>query len=846
MLPYFQPQAVVYALAGLCLLFLMGYWAAALLYKDRSLAEIWMAGPAIGGLVFTVGLANLNYLGVPVRFGAPLVACMATAASLAVCVRRGGLPAPKRGLNWCAGWIAVLACLAFLAPYAITGGFYPYFDAVYYAAPADFVRIHPYFFRPADMRHYPWLGINPGVARMGAQYLLSGVGALLGLDSARAFMPTTAIALTLDCCAFWLLVRALARSELAALAGVALYAGNVTFVYRVAAGNFLAQTVGMGALYLLLSLAIEGLWGPRQRILAALAMAGMVSIYPELFAIAAVPIGVITVWELWKRETSVTQALSRWTQILGIAFVLNPYTWSRSLDVLATEYRNTTLGFGLNLIPSSWAPVDLFFGVSGPVPFSNPVAAIGAKLLGLTLLGTAVWGVARMAPKIRAAVAFSAVTYAALVLWELHVRHFTYASQKVESYCFYLAPAALACGMAELARLRSKAWRSALAWQAGLWLCFAGFALAQMAVTNDTWTPYPQSLHEGERWNVISELAHAEHLAPPGGTTLVACRPDEIARWIPYFYRRPIGDLFPSIYYAGLARKGAAWEPYRYFLLYRPDAVWRADSPEFFRNSLFSLIPAQTAVIFSFDGWHSSEPFGGKYGHWMTQQGRLLAAAPVPDTITLVADVRAVDAQPRHLRYILNGRQIGAAIVGPGETRIETPELHLPAGLNELLFQTDEAAHPIETDSRPLNLWFGDLRIRQLAPSFLDAARAADAALIERLTEDRWVTDSGVRILFRNPGAASIGLEIRGMAMDRAVPGSIQVRAGDGPPANIVLDRDGAFVGRVQLRVNADGNGIPVTILPAKTARPSDTGASQDSRRLGFRLSSIRVEAAPR
>jgi hypothetical protein len=721
----FNPQAITYTLLAIAVLLSCGFWLSALLQRERTLAEIWAAAPILGLMVLVLTTANLNYLGVPVKISAPALTALFGAGSLWVGWRmpaRFGSGDPM--LGWRSLGVALAAPLLFLAPYLINGGYYSFNDAVYYASIADFVREHSYFASTAAAPQYLWLSeMNLAQAvwgRMGAQYILATLSSLTGVDGAGVFLPVCAAGIFAGCCAFWIFARKLTRSALGSLLAVLFYAGNVTFVHYVGGLNFASQTLSLGGMYVLAALFIENLDNAGSRIMAAVVIAGMASIYPEIFPAAAVPVAVAaalllarhiltrTVSEIG-RQTLVAGA--RWAQILGMAFLLNPYTWVHLLPNVVKQYNATKTGFAF--LPISWSLVEMYSGLCGPERSTTPTLHV----VGVLMLAVAVFGVARLGRKTRWLVLVSAAVYTALALVQLYVRHFPYAALKVLVYSFYLVPAVLACGFATLLEHPSEGLRWCGRLLFAVWLGFAGRAFIRFAA--GSYFPMVASgMSTATRWNSIAEVANLAHIAKTGEITLIGCRPDSLARWIPYFYRRPAGDLFPSVYYTFTSKAVTDPRPFAWYLFYRPDTSWADESAILFDNGLFTFSKPQTALLLTDDGWYGAEPFGVKYAHWMNKRGRLLMVAPHLDAVTLQSSVGlAPDKQPKHLRYFLDGAAAGGTFVDGNARRLETPRFNLSPGFHQLVFETEEESGPSSVDSRSLNLWFGDLRIAQPAHS---------------------------------------------------------------------------------------------------------------------------------
>ncbi len=843
--PHLNLQVITYTLTAIAALFVCGFWLALIVCRTRSLAEVWISAPIFGLIIMVLAAANLNYLGVPVKFSAFLIVAASLVADFFI-MRRVGFQTLSTGPlhPWLFG-ILVLCTALFLLPDVIHGAFSPFNDAVYYCSIADFVRNNSYFASTDSARTYPWMSqmlvARLTGARMGAQYFLAESSALSGIDGFTAFLPVTATGLFVSFCGFWLLARVLLPSPGAALFALAIYGTNVLFVHEAASLNWLSQTLAFGPLFALISFGIarESSW--RSILAGGLLLAGLVSIYPEILPIAVVPIAIAVFLDLWNREQTMKQAVLRWAALLGISVAANPYAWFYTLRSVLNEFHATTLGFAfMNL---SWLPVDIYFGLARMAGFSYSWVARGATLFGATLAVTALIGLLRLDRKMRMVIVASGAVYLALVWHQLYISHFVYSSQKILLYSFYLVPVCAGSGLAYLISNPRRSLPGGIGRaQAAIWICFVGWAFYRFTLDDYVRNSYPGMLAPIEQLASLQDLRALQHLIKPGQTTLIACPRDAYDRWIPYFFRQPVGDLYKSIYFASLAGETVTNpERYDYYLTLRPITSWKTPSEVLFENQLFSFSKAQTTLVVTNDGWHDVEYANGRPFQWMAKKGHVLLLAPESDALSVEAEVGLTDGATKHLHISLNGERLGDYALNSTSSKFSTAEFAVPAGSSDLVLETDESPHLYGNDPRQLNLQFHYLRIHSLAPLTLNLLDTEQTHFVQGLTEDRWVTDRGVEARFPNLGGSEAVLEMTGEAMTATAPGQISLQADDGLPVTQSIDRPGAFTRTFTLPMKAGQKSLRIRMLPARSVKPASLGVNSDVRDLAFRLTSLKL-----
>ena len=831
---------ITYTLTGIALLFLCGFWSASCLIEKRNDPEFWVWVPILGLIVLVLWNSNLNYLGVPAKYSTVAIAIVSAAAD-ALIMRRMGVGAR---LNWLV-WAIVGGCtLLFTLPFVIHGGFPAFNDAVYYAAVADFVRDHSYFAPAEPAGELPWMSqmlfAQRIGARMGAQYFLAGVSALTGADGYSLFIPATACGLFVALCGFWLLARRMLEQKWAPLAALAIYGTNIAFVQQGGSLNWLSQSVVFGPMYALISFGLTThtlQW--RSVLSGGLLVAGMVSIYPEILPFAAVPIVLFTAIQLIREWRSWSNILLFWSAVIVSAFLVNPYTWFYTLRSILVELHGR---LGFYFMHLSWWPMDLYFGLASTVGYSNHSLATAARVFGGVLLCVAIAGLFRLKRDYMIVVAGSGAIYAALALEQFYVRQYSYGFHKFLVYSYYLVPLCAGSGIALVLRRR-----------AGMviplvWVLFVTIVSYRFVVTCYFWMPYPMPpglLNAAQTFSTLTDLASASILPKQGERTLILCPSDALDRWVPYFFRKPVGDLFKSGYFSVIYdRQVTRAETFDYYLTLRSQSSWKDESALLLDNALFSLGKAQTAMITTNEGWYEAEGVGAGAPQWMGKKAKTVVVAPTADVISIEARVNLPpDRESRHLHVTMNGQDAGTFLIDKAETQLVIPDLKVQPGLNDLIYETEQGVRPSREDARLLSLRFNGMHIQADAPSSLNLFRPFDEKFVSGLTPDRWITSSGVQVGFHRPDSGNAVLEIAGEAISASVPGAIEISSEGSAAVRIPVLKAGPFRASTPIPTSSKTTRVVVTITTEHTFRPADAKTSKDTRELGFRLESLRLKA---
>lgn len=859
---HFHLEAFTYAAATIVLLYIAGYWLAALLCGDRQDTDMWAYAPLVGLGVQTILIENLNYLGMPVRYGTPLLLALFLILDLIVLKRRWREAVVVSVRNKAAALgIALLGTAAFILPFGLYGGFPALSDAFYYCAVADFVHGHSYFASAEPAHIYPWLSqmlmAQFTHSRMGAQYFHASSDALLGINAFTNFIPITATFLFTSFCGLSLLAKRLLRSSrVAILACLTAYCLNVLLVLWAPAQNFLSQTPGLGFMYGMMASFLvfsekDATW--RDVVAGGLFTSGLVTYYPELLPFALVPIFLYIFLRFAEGMYVRGREICRRSLPYGIAamlvsVIINPYTWYYTVQGIIMAVRSNGRP-GFQFLPPSKALVELYFSLIGPEGWWHPLLMYPLLLLGAALAIITFVGFIRLHYEARVFITGAAAIYFIAGIYIVMVEHYNYGFLKLLVYSFFLVPICFGSGVAYFLKnpvqsLLGGTVRALL----GVW-ALAGL----LSLTSFVRTGYGMTLNGAYHhpdspalfMKYYEDFSNVSSAIKPGEKALVFVRDDGYARWIPYFYRKPMGDYFKGGYFGIIAGRAIdSLDSYRYII--GTNAIsWKDNRELVFSNGLFSMSQTQAFLTLGEKGWYDTEFIAGKTMHWTAKQAEVIAFSPKPDLVALKTFVhRPPDGAVKHLNVTVNGQPAAKYVVDKDPFELETPLLTLKAGLNKIVFETDESPKRYGADPRDLSLLFEKVEFVRYAPLVLAARSAADQQYLEGLTPDGWVPAEGIRIRFEKPASSHPILDITGDVYDnRAVPIQVIRISVNGSWEKAVSINDAKpFEVSIPLPASGDARLLDVTIRGEKTFCPKDVHMGDDPRVLAFHLTSVALK----
>ena len=838
----FHFEALAYALAGILFLYLTGFWLVGWLKADQTVSALWAWTPVLGLAVTVLVTANLSYLGMPVKISTPLL--------LLVCCVLDGWAVYRRKPHWYMDqqeWlglaIAAAGTFLFVLPYVVFGVYHYFADAITYASIADFLRDKSYFDSPEPAHLYPWLSqmllYRVGHFRIGSPLYMSAMETVLGINGFAGFVPATATFVFASMCGLWLLLRRFLNSlRIAQLVAHASYCFNVTLVYWPAVSNFMAQAASFGLVY---ALQVEGVemdsGSRRMNVLSAGVLIGaLISVYPEILPLALAPIFLYHLYAVIRRPIFLREFGIRWCLSLLVAMLVNPYTWTYAAKSVMAELQGRP---GFRFLPPSPDYLEYFYGLGDPTGILRRLEWVPV-LVGLVLAAITVMGVRRIEGKLRAFVCISLLFYGSMALYEKEVLQYDYGFLKALVFMSFLIPIGVGSGMGYLLSLPRKSALGALgrttgtAWAGLLCIVMGLFEITAYGMYPLPW--YPRHRSARGSMEEFFGLSSVSGVPKPNEKTLIVVPDEALDKWVSYFFRKPVGDLLPGSYFAVINSPITDFSQYRYVIGQTDATAWADEDKIIFQNRDFTFSRIQPFILAGRNGWYGLEVSSDRTAEWMGKRGEMIAYLPKAGTIRLQAIIHLTpDLRKKHLNLFVGGKEVGSYFVDHEPFLLETGDVSLAAGLNTLVFETDEAPARYGADPRLLNLLWEPLRIVRGAPSFISADNPRQAGYLEGLSGG-WVSDAGLRVRFARPETGESVLKIHGdlWNIKGLVPERLKITADGKELPDVVINKSGVFVVSVPVRVVKGSELFEVRIVPQNTFCPKELGMNNDPRHLAF------------
>lgn len=289
-------------------------------------------------------------------------------------------------------------------------------DGVSYAVRSEYLQTGP--LRLPEIQpgkpYLGWVRLQLDLLRAGDVYFVGLLGLLTGRRSYELLTVVPALFFALTAASAYVLARiGFGLRRLAALTAAGLLAVHNFLLWPVY-DNFLSQTIALSLLPLVLAFGVEGARRPGWRMAAlfALAMSGLVSVYPA-FALRALA-AVLLFWGLTyiRRPRAMGRAVLWWLGVVGLAVLWNGVALKRSaaeLGLLSGALSSTSHAVGTGNV-HVFPPVMEVFGVishAAAIHLSRwervPMPVLNA--LGLAFAGFAAYGWWRLKPRGRLAAA---------------------------------------------------------------------------------------------------------------------------------------------------------------------------------------------------------------------------------------------------------------------------------------------------------------------------------------------------------------------------------------------------------------------------------------------------------
>jgi hypothetical protein len=822
-----------------------GAWLAHLLVDGPRNLRWWTFALILGLGTLILTVANLNYVGIPVRTGAPVAAALQMGLSIYFCGRNSRPLLELEPRDRYALFICAMGLVLFSAPYWATGA-YPFFgDSFSNCSVADFVQENGYHASPEPIHEEIWKtqiwSFVNGHFRMGVPYLLSTVSAFLGLKAYWVYVGVCCFLLFVTTMSFSVLTQTLLGPGRKSLLALGAFSCNLMMVHWSLASGFLPQTIGLGIAFLLLVTGIE--LGTRNRLppwAFGFLLAMQVAFYPEMLPFMLAPLFASVFLERAKDGMQAVAATAvEAAQSLLVAALANGY----NLYYAALGYVEVFRGRPMNKIGIH---LDQYFTMSfGLSSVVAPPTAVLLFEIGLSvILGIiCVLGWASLRGR-SARLVWASLVICAPVGAYMAYSGSEYSLYKVVLYLFYLFPLGTAAGFSALWNWQ-KAVRMPVFALASSWILLSSYVYAvYMGTAYNVLVDPSYRSGNGNPANYMDEftsLDGLERVTKRQGKTLLLLHDSLAGAWATYFFRAPSHMQILGVYSQML---GDRPEPppgdFGHILVEKARTGWRKGKPPIFENNRYSLIPAQPLVSVSGEGWYQTEYLGTIPVHWMKDSAELLAFAPAPIAVQLEADTMlGPHGVPRQISIMVEGKPAGSIKVPPGKGRVRTPALSLPAGFSKIQFRSDGTTVQVGGDTRTLNVLFGEWKVTTAEAGATDTQPLTTSApgisfTLRGSTEDHWVTDQGAFIV---PDSLvpyrRLRLQIEAPGIPKLLPLNIKTTGAGNFNYTWTISKAGRYDIVIELPRPVTGE---LHLKPAGYFVPREIGANSDTRHLSFRV----------
>ncbi len=492
---------VCYLGISLGLLFVAGYGVTRLCLRDEGASLRWIITPVVGLCCWVLLLENLGFLGFGTRTAAPFALVVVVALAIWARLATPQTDAKRRDSDR-RGWQVSCVCLAFIIWPLVLLSYRDYIgfanpDAWVYFSMADYLLDHGFWdfpFSSTDISYHPILAnvrsLQVSYHRVGEAYWVSSLASLLRSDTKEIYQIAHATAYFLTLLSVYAMCRlGFGLDTRQASLAVALQGLNAVMAL-IYFQQLLPHVMGLAILPLVLGVGARLIRAPQAGPsgLLGLLLAGLFTIYPEIFLFAVVPLGaaLMVKWRGLDRRLVIRVGIL--TIVVMIA--LNPVYWRHGAEFFISRLSARP---GAQTYFYAFRPImfPIYWGLTSHSLTLTPVLPPAIKAIHLAvivplacaLLGAAVFGISRMFRLRQAVFLAYLAAYFLMGLGLLIARgRDTYGFFKFLSYTQFLALTALALGLSEMWRIsdtgpaRAK-WR----WlAAALGIGYIGFNLASV------------------------------------------------------------------------------------------------------------------------------------------------------------------------------------------------------------------------------------------------------------------------------------------------------------------------------------------------------------------------------
>jgi len=463
---------VLYLALSVGLLSVAGYGVTRVCLRGEDEGLHWVITPIVGLAVWVLLIENLGFLGLGTQKGAPIALVVAIAFAIGAHLRVGR-PAASTDESARYAWGVACLCIVlviwpmlFLSHKDYIGFANP--DAWVYFSMADYLLDHGFWdfpFTSTDISYHPILAnvrsLQVSYHRVGEAYWVSSLASLLRSDTKEVYQIAHATAYLLTLLSVYAMCRLgfgldTRQAWLAVtLQGLNAVLGLVYFQ------QLLPHIMGLAVLPLILGVGARLIRAPQAGLagLLGLLLAGLFTIYPEIFLFAVVPLGaaLISNWYKLDRRLVIRAGVLAIVVMIG----LNPVYWRYGFEFFVSRLSARP---GAQTYFYAFRPImfPIYWGLTSHsltmTPHLSPaVKAVQFAMifpLACALLGVSLFGIARsLRLRERTFVAYLAA-YLLMGLGLLIARgRDSYGLFKLLSYTQFLVLTALAVGLSEMWRV---------------------------------------------------------------------------------------------------------------------------------------------------------------------------------------------------------------------------------------------------------------------------------------------------------------------------------------------------------------------------------------------------------
>ncbi len=369
-----MPNQLMIYLFLIIILFVSGFWLVSLLLPRKFKNYYTVASVVLGSIWLTMISSWFSFIGLTMKQGAIYISILTLllgGLALGSEIKKRTISdwKPDRYSLWVMS-LGVISGLLLLSGTLIFKAFNPYTDGFTYVAIADYLLYNGYFAQADPNPYYPWLTqmrlYQEFDYRMGAQFLLSLITAILGRDlSIDVYMPLTALTQLLLVLVIWIFCRiGLNMPERASLFAGMFACLHMSIPMNAGLGGFLPQSVGLVFAVIVFTLIMQafreegkGLWSIVA--IASLAVAALIMTYSEYVPFAGLSLLLLIIYRIITQRTWRDLMLASF--ILALAIILSNVGFINAISAIKSQMGVVV---GWQIPYTLWQYVLLIFSMS--------------------------------------------------------------------------------------------------------------------------------------------------------------------------------------------------------------------------------------------------------------------------------------------------------------------------------------------------------------------------------------------------------------------------------------------------------------------------------------------------